>query len=204
MIVLFQACADDCPLKKKLALSEGINNGGNKNLQLVLQHCCQTSWIAILHFLLATFKPVLQQVRLLQDAQTDLLQTAVLLYATKSAVPVACFTDPRQTCFTAEWRNSRVWRDSRVNLSNQKPGGLEGISFPHSLCYSTTLFLFGVNIQRETLDWLILYRPRLPPPLLTCLGLVGKIEVLMSQCRANKAIIDQRSSDNHTITCFKL
>ena len=175
-------------------------NGGNKNLQLVWQHCCQTSWIGILHFLLVTFKPDLLQDRLLQNAQTDLLQTAVLLYATKSAVLVACFTDPRQTCFIAEWRNSRVWRDSCVNLSSQKPGGLEGISFPHSPCYSTTLFLFGVNIQRETLDWLILYRPSLPPPLLTRPRLMGNIEVLMSQCRENKAI-DQRSSDK---TCFKL
>ena len=61
-----------------------------------------------------------------------------------------------------------------------------------------------MNIQRETLDWLVLYRPRLPPPLLTCLGLMGKTEELMSQCRANKAIIGQRSSDNQTKTCFKL
>ena len=88
-----------------------------------------------------------------------------------------------------------MWRDSRVNLSNQKPGGLERIFFPHSPCYSTTLICeysasrnILVNIQRETLDWLILYRPRLPSLLLTRLRLMGKMEVLMSQCRANKAI----------------
>ena len=113
------------------------------------------------------------------------------------------FYRPKANLFYSKWRNSRVWRDSRENLSNQKPGGLKGISFPHGPCYSTTLFLFGVNIQRETLDWLILHRHRLPPPLLTRLRLMGKIEVLMSQCRANKAI-GQRSSDNHPKTCFKL
>ena len=87
------------------------------------------------------------------------------------------FYRPKANLFYSKWHNSRVWRDSSVNLSNQKPGGLEGISFPHSPCYSTTLFLFGVNIQRETLDWLILYRPRPPSPLLTRLRLMGKIEV---------------------------
>ena len=38
---------------------------GNKNVQLlVLQHCRKTSWIVTLRVLLATFKPVLQQLRL--------------------------------------------------------------------------------------------------------------------------------------------
>ena len=31
---------------------------GKKNVQLVLQHCCKTSWIAILRVLPPTFKPV--------------------------------------------------------------------------------------------------------------------------------------------------
>ena len=69
MIVLSQAYAGDCPLKKKKHCVKVYGNGGNKKLQLVLQHCCQTSWIAILHVLLVTFKPVLQQFSLLQVAQ---------------------------------------------------------------------------------------------------------------------------------------
>ena len=37
----------------------------NKDMQLVLQHCCKTSGKAILRVLPATFKPVKQQIRLL-------------------------------------------------------------------------------------------------------------------------------------------
>ena len=37
---------------------------GFKNVQLVLQHCRKTSWIATLRVLLATFKHVLQQLKL--------------------------------------------------------------------------------------------------------------------------------------------
>jgi len=33
---------------------------------------------------------------------------------------VPCSTGPKQTCFAASDVNSRVWRDSRVILSNQK------------------------------------------------------------------------------------
>ena len=43
---------------------------GNMNVPLVLQHCCKTSWIAMLRVLLASFKPVLQQIRLLQVAKS--------------------------------------------------------------------------------------------------------------------------------------
>ena len=41
---------------------------GNINVQLVLQHCCKTSWIAMLRVLPPKIKPVLQQIRLLQVA----------------------------------------------------------------------------------------------------------------------------------------
>ena len=34
-------------------------------MPLVLQHCCKTSWIAMLRVLPTTFKPVLQQIKLL-------------------------------------------------------------------------------------------------------------------------------------------
>ena len=39
---------------------------GNKNVQLVLQHCREPFWNTELHVLPPTFKPVLQQTRLLQ------------------------------------------------------------------------------------------------------------------------------------------
>ena len=41
---------------------------GNKNMQLVLQHCCTTCWKAMLRVLPPMFKPVWQQIRLLQVA----------------------------------------------------------------------------------------------------------------------------------------
>ena len=42
---------------------------GSKNVQLVLQYCCQTSWKAVLRVLPPTFKPILRQIRLLQIAE---------------------------------------------------------------------------------------------------------------------------------------
>ena len=42
---------------------------GDKNVQLVLQHCCKMSWIAMLCVLPPSFKPVLEQIRLLQVAR---------------------------------------------------------------------------------------------------------------------------------------
>ena len=84
---------------------------GNKNIQLVLQHCYKTSWIAVLHVLPPTNQPVLQQIRLMQVAKSC---------CTKS-LHVVHFTDPRQTCFAASsWGNSRVQHDSRAILSNHK------------------------------------------------------------------------------------
>ena len=53
--------------------SEGSSHSDLKRqqksaVQLVLQHCCKTSWKAILRSLLPRFKPLLQQIRLLQVA----------------------------------------------------------------------------------------------------------------------------------------
>ena len=42
----------------------GAVKWGNKNVQIVLQHCRKTSWIATSRVLLATFKTVLQQLKL--------------------------------------------------------------------------------------------------------------------------------------------
>ena len=44
---------------------------------------------------------------------------AVLLFATKS-IQCCAFHRPKAKLFCNKWRNSRVWRDSRVILSNQK------------------------------------------------------------------------------------
>ena len=54
--------------------------------------------MAMLLVLLATFKPALQQIKLLQVAKICYRKyRVVLLFATKS-VHVARFTGPRQTC----------------------------------------------------------------------------------------------------------
>ena len=54
-------------LSKILKLSYD-KTGNKKNVQLALQHCCKTIWIATLRVLSPTFKPVLQQIRWLQVA----------------------------------------------------------------------------------------------------------------------------------------
>ena len=69
--------------------------------QLVWQHCCKKSWKAMLLVLPSTFKPILQQIRLLQVAKSYCRKwTVVPLFATNS-VHVAHSTCPRQTCFAA-------------------------------------------------------------------------------------------------------
>ena len=45
---------------------------GNKHLQLVLQHCCKTSWKTTLRVLPPMFQPVLQQIKLLQKVESSL------------------------------------------------------------------------------------------------------------------------------------
>ena len=54
-------------LSKILKLSYD-KTGNKKNVQLALQHCCKTIWIATLRVLSPSFKPVLQQIRWLQVA----------------------------------------------------------------------------------------------------------------------------------------
>ena len=54
-------------LSKILKLSYD-KTGNKKTVQLVLQHCWKTIWIAMLRVLSPTFKPVLQQIRWLQVA----------------------------------------------------------------------------------------------------------------------------------------
>ena len=72
-----------------LALNYGKT--GNKSVQLVLQPCCKTSWIAMLRVLPATNQTVLNQIRLMQFAKSCCGKKRVLLFATKS-VHVTRFT----------------------------------------------------------------------------------------------------------------
>ena len=47
-------------------------NTGNKKVQLALQHCCKTSWKAMLRVLPPTFKPFSQQIKVAAScANTD-------------------------------------------------------------------------------------------------------------------------------------
>ena len=55
-------------ISEVLVLNLSYDKTGNKSKQLVLQHCCKRSWIAMLRVLPPTFKLVLQQTRLLQVA----------------------------------------------------------------------------------------------------------------------------------------
>ena len=67
-------------------------------------------------------KPVLQQIDRVVAGCGNLLQEVkivVLLFATKFVHVVRC-TGPLQTFFRSERRNSPVWLDSRVIVSNQK------------------------------------------------------------------------------------
>ena len=57
----------------------------NKNVQLVLHHCCKTSRIATLRILPPTIKPALQQIRWLQVAKSCFRKCRlVILFAKKS------------------------------------------------------------------------------------------------------------------------
>ena len=81
----------------------GIKDGRQKRA-LVLQpwHCYKMSWKTMLRVLPPTFKPVLQQIRLLQVAKRWCKkERVVLLFAKKKFAHVARFTGLRQTCFTA-------------------------------------------------------------------------------------------------------
>ena len=82
----------------------GTKKRATKNVQLVLQHCWKTSWIAMLRVLPATFKPVWQQIRLLtglnvggktHNTTTQLVlqqycKTSCAFFAARFSVPLAC------------------------------------------------------------------------------------------------------------------
>ena len=69
---------------------------------------------------LATFKPVLQQIRLFQAAK-NLLQKVESSSTFWNKIWACCaFYLPKANLFCSKWRNSCIWRDSRVILSNQK------------------------------------------------------------------------------------
>ena len=90
-------------IPKKLTWNSRYGKTGNKNVQLVFQHCCKTSWIAISSrvFYHPRIKLVTQQISLLQVAKSCCRgEEEVLIFATKP-VHVARFTGPRQTCFAA-------------------------------------------------------------------------------------------------------
>ena len=74
----------------------------------------------MLRILPATFKPVWRQFRLLQVAKSLLQKVENSSVFTTESVHVARFTGLRANLFCCKWPNSRVWRDSRVILSNQK------------------------------------------------------------------------------------
>ena len=77
----------------RFVLSLNYGKTGNKSVQLVLQPCCKTSWIAMLRVLPATNQTVLQRIRLMQFARRCCGKKRVLLFATKS-VHVTRFTGP--------------------------------------------------------------------------------------------------------------
>ena len=74
-------------------------------MQLVLQHCCKTSWIVVLHVLPPTNQACLQQIRKLQVEKSFYSREKV---------------ESSTTCLADKWRNFRVCCDSREILSNQK------------------------------------------------------------------------------------
>ena len=99
-------------------LSQG--KSGNKTVQLVLQHCCKTSWKAMLLVLLASFKPIFQQIRLLKGCENLLEKVGSSSTFCNKICSCFAFYRLKANLFCRKWRNSRVWHDSRVTLSNQK------------------------------------------------------------------------------------
>ena len=96
----------------------GCSNTGSKNVQFVFQHCCKTSWIAMLRVSPPTFKPVSQQIWLMQVAKRCCRKKRVVrLFATKSVTPCCAFYRPKANLFFRKCCNPRVCRDFRVILS---------------------------------------------------------------------------------------
>ena len=88
--------------------------------------------------LLPTFKPVLQQIRLLQVAKIESSSTFC-----NKLCKCCAFYPPKANLFCSNLRNSCVWRDSCVMLSNQK-------SVFTQLAVTFFFFETGLNVGGKT------------------------------------------------------
>ena len=88
--------------------------------------------------LLPTFKPVLQQIRLLQVAKIESSSTFC-----NKLCKCCAFYPPKANLFCSNLRNSCVWRDSGVMLSNQK-------SVFTQLAVTFVFFETGLNVGGKT------------------------------------------------------
>ena len=68
---------------------------GNKHLQLVLQHCCTTSWKTMFRVLQPMFQPVSQQIKLQQKVESSL------------------------TFCNKIWHVNDIWNKSYMNCGNE-------------------------------------------------------------------------------------
>ena len=86
--------------------------------------------------LLPTFKPVLQQIRLLQVAKICCRKQRVVLLSATNSVNVARFTRPRQTCFAATCVTPVYGVTPEVSI--------------HATCSNLFFFETGLNVGGKT------------------------------------------------------
>ena len=92
---------------------------GSKSAHLVLKHWCKTSWKVMCWYTthiqtcLATNQLVAGCTNLLQKVESS-------SFFCDKICTCWVFYQPKANLFCSKWRNSHVWRDSCVILSNQK------------------------------------------------------------------------------------
>ena len=92
---------------------------GSKSAHLVLKHWCKTSWKVMCWYTthiqtcLATNQVVAGCKNLLQKVESS-------SFFCDKICTCCVFYQPKANLFCSKWRNSHVWRDSCVILSNQK------------------------------------------------------------------------------------
>ena len=113
---------------------------GSKSAHLVLKHWCKTSWKVMCWYTthiqtcLATNQVVAGCKNLLQKVESS-------SFFCDKICTCCVFYQPKANLFCSKWRNSHVWRDSCVILSNQK---FEFTQLATTLfCYQTGLNMGG-------------------------------------------------------------
>ena len=103
---------DTCPIYLVTTLTKYVQT------DLYYEHCCKTSWIAMLHVLPPRIKRVLQQSVVAGCEKLLLKVGSSSTFWNK--ISTCCAFTAKATLFCRRWINSCVCRDSSLTLSNQR------------------------------------------------------------------------------------